>query len=115
MPRDRMAAMMTAFQTGVAPLLAASQPVNRDRLVRMDRAAGLDAVADPANSRSLALAADCLLGWGMPSDDLIAVTPPAAAGGTYGWTSGRHRALLARELGWTHVPARVLYPRSDAA
>lgn len=100
-PRADMAQMMDTFMTGLVPMLQADPSLNRDGLVAMDTIMGIggNGLVSP---RSLAFAWDCMIG----GSDLIAVS--RGSNGRFGWSSGRHRSLIAQTLGWTHVPARVL-------
>lgn len=99
--RDDIEAMMNRFASVILPMLQDPAGVNRDQLVRLDAILGSSA----DQSRTLAFAWDCLLSG---SDPIALTAPDPQAGPFYGWTSGRHRAVVAKSMGWTHVPARVV-------
>jgi hypothetical protein len=107
-PRDSMEQMMQTFQRDVLPLLKKGGALDRERLRRLDRAAGLDPDGTPTDPRNRVLAWDCMIGQGKRDDDLVAVSPPLPGETSHRFTSGRHRALVARALGWTHMPVRML-------
>lgn len=100
--RDHMTTMMRAFETHVVPKLGEIEnPM--ELLVSLQRESPQTVTpSDPA------FAYECMLG-GFGSSDTIAVDSlragPAALRGI---TSGRHRILIAKKLGWSHVPAKVL-------
>lgn len=97
---DEIETMMARFDREIVPLMSDPGGVSRDQLVQIDLMRG---TTDP--SQSLAFAWDCMIGGG----DVIALDAPhPLTGPQYGWTSGRHRALVARNLGWTHIPAKVI-------
>jgi hypothetical protein len=95
--------MMRNFMSVVVPMLRHPRGVTRDQLYALDV---MNGVGKSGNQRSsLAFAWDCLIG----GSDTIAVTAPhPLTGPKFGWQSGRHRALVARDLGWTHIPAKVV-------
>ena len=99
-----MKAMLETFMSEVVPMLRSDPALNRDALVATDRVMniGQGGLVSP---QSLAFAWDCMVG----GTETITLEPPhAATGGHFGWQNGRHRAMLARSMGWTHVPAKVL-------
>lgn len=100
-PRADMTQMMETFMTGLVPMLQADPNLTRDGLAAMDTIMGIG-VNGLVSPRSLAFAWDCMIG----GNDLIALS--RGSNGRYGWSSGRHRSLVAQSLGWTHVPARIL-------
>lgn len=103
--RDQMTAMMRTFRLRVLPRLARDGTTGREDLARVDRAAGRDPAQAPTDTANLGFAWDCLLGSGAREDDLIVID--VGYDGALSFNSGRHRALVARALGWSHVPARV--------
>ena len=100
-PRADMAQMMNTFMTGLVPMLQADPNLTRDGLAAMDTIMGIGANG-LVSPRSLAFAWECMIG----GNDLIALS--RGTNGRFGWSSGRHRSLIAQSLGWTHVPARIL-------
>jgi hypothetical protein len=94
--------MLKVFEEDVLPLLNRSGSVTLSKLYALDRKDGRTQAP-----WSRAFAYEFLVGIDRGSD-VIAVTgkgrpsrPP------YEWLSGRHRAFIARRLGWKFVPARV--------
>lgn len=105
--RDDIARMMQTFHRDVLPVLSRGQAVDRDGLRRLDMIAGLDPDGRPTDQRNRVLAWDLMIGNGQRHDDVIVLDAPQSEAGCFGFQNGRHRALVARDLGWTHVPARV--------
>ncbi|MEL6727060.1 MAG: hypothetical protein AAFP81_16165 [Pseudomonadota bacterium] len=103
--KTSMTEMMETFSTRLLPIMRARGTIDPDYLVKLDRAAGIAAHEAHGNPRSLAFAWRCLIS----GNDLIVLDAPNQLTGksTYDWTSGRHRSLIAKSLGWSHVPARV--------
>jgi hypothetical protein len=89
---------MRAFAEDLAPRLSGG--ASRDDLAAFDRAHGRDrgGIVQPD---SLANLFDVFFG-----SDPIAVSP--GTDGVFSLSSGRHRTEIARRLGWTHVPGRIL-------
>ena len=101
-PQDQMEAMMRRFADDILPLLRDPRGASRDDLIQLDKIGGRGSAAA---WQTLAFAWDCLIG---DNDPVVLNAPSSSTGGHYGWTSGRHRALVARRLGWTHIPAKVI-------
>jgi hypothetical protein len=93
-------AMMHVFQDKLLPLMASNPNIGRDNLHRLDQIGGR--LTPDGMGTSLSFAWDCMFGT-----DPIAVSR-GAPGQRLGWTSGRHRAVVAQSLGWTHLPARIV-------
>lgn len=98
--RDSMEAMLSLFAGEVMPMMRGPGGVTRDYLYRLDQRLG-----NGGGAGSLTFAWDCMVGG---SEPITLNRPHQLTGPKYGWTYGRHRALLAKSLGWTHVPARVI-------
>ena len=94
-----MEAGMRAFSTDLIPLLRKGK-ASRNDLAEFDSEHGRDGHG-PVKADSLANLHDVFFG-----SDSIAAT--LTADGFYDLSSGRHRAQVARQLGWTHIPARLL-------
>lgn len=97
--RDDIAVMMRTFADVIMPMLTVDRNLSADFLARQDAQVGRQ-TGDP----------DSLLGtWErlVSGSDPIALVHDHRANGRYGFNSGRHRALVARDMGWTHVPAFV--------
>ena len=88
--------MMRSFENNVLPLMRASE-FNANKLLHQFGESG------PVDSNSPVLAYQCMIG---SDDDTIVVSKTKA--GRYSFTNGRHRALVAIELGWKSVPARLV-------
>lgn len=95
--------MMRNFMSVIVPMLRHPRGVTREQLYALDV---MNGTVNIGNEReSLAFAWDCLIG----GRDTIAVTAiHPLTGSKHGWHGGRHRALVARSLGWTHIPAKVV-------
>ena len=74
--------------------------VGRNQLEQLDRLAGRN-----SSPHGLVFAWECMIGGNEP---IVVNAPHPLTGPSFGWTSGRHRALVARQLGWTHLPVRVI-------
>lgn len=95
--------MMRNFMNVVVPMLSHPRGVTRDQLYALDV---MNGVSNSSNQRSsLAFAWDCLIGG---TDTIAVAAPSPLTGSKYGWQSGRHRALVAKSLGWTHIPAKMV-------
>ncbi len=94
-----MEAGLRAFAQDLLPRMRAGT-ATRDELAALDRADGRDTggLIRPDNLANLH---DVFFG-----SDPIAVSPLST--GSYDISSGRHRIEIARALGWTHIPARLL-------
>ena len=94
--RDRIQRMMRSFENNVLPLMRTSEfNVNKLRY-QFEESGSVD-------SNSPVLAYQCMID---NDDDTIAVSKTRAGG--YSLTNGRHRALVAIELGWKFVPVRLV-------
>ncbi len=90
---------MQAFSRDILPSLNHAG-FSRDYLASLDQAVGR-CNGGIVHSESLANLYDIFFG-----SDPIAASPTTS--GTLDLSSGRHRAAVARGLGWTHVPGRML-------
>lgn len=99
---DEIAAMLEVFEREVLPAVFA-QGLQHNDLVNMDRRDGRTIGAS-----SRAFAYEYMIGFGRSSDVIAVNAPHAITGNRVTWESGRHRAMVARELGWNFVPARVI-------
>jgi flagellar biosynthesis chaperone FliJ len=104
-PHAEMKAMMLVFQGSVLPALA-----NNPSLIPDDFSGG---VGEESTSMSTTprFAYECMLGSFGSSDVIVLDGKQGCEIGKMGITSGRHRILIAKELGWSHIPARVLGAR----
>jgi tetratricopeptide (TPR) repeat protein len=98
--KEDMRTGLNAFRRDMLPALARRGHISRDDFVSLDRALGRASrgVIEPD---SVAHLYDVFFGI-----DAIAID--RNPGGGFSITNGRHRVVVARELGWTHVPARLL-------
>lgn len=107
--RDNMETMLKTFERDLLPVLARNPHVTLEELAEVDRA--LDRV-DPdgfVSSDSLTLSFESMIGTVRVGDVVVLDKVPGASGElVFEFSSGRHRALIARALGWKHLPARVL-------
>lgn len=93
---------MRSFYATLLPLLRSTPGTTRDDLAAIDKARGtLHGAAGAVHPESLSNLGDIFL-FG---SDVMAAEMDAA--GAYRLNSGRHRATMARDLGMSHVPARV--------
>lgn len=99
--RDQIEGMMQRFASKIVPLLMDPRSVTREELIQLDRVLGVGGEI----SETLEFAWDCLIGG---NDVIVVNRPHPLTGALYRFTSGRHRAVVARGLGWTHIPARVM-------
>ena len=103
---DDMRTMMQTFEKTVLPALMKDASLSSDGFLG-DQHSSLGVMAKIPR-----FAYECMLG-SPGANDVIAVDAMGAGGRSKrGITSGRHRIKLAKELGWTHVPARVLGNRN---
>jgi hypothetical protein len=101
--RETIETGLRAFQADMLPRFQAGR-ASRDEFFALDRELGRESHGQmPADN--LANLYDLLFG-----DDAIAVSP--LADGHYSFSSGRHRTAIARALGWSHVPGRILGGRN---
>ena len=98
--RDSMESMLLLFATEILPMMRGPGGVTRDYLYRLDQRLG-----NSSGAGSLTFAWDCMIGG---SEPITLNRPHRLTGPKYNWTYGRHRAVLAKSMGWTHVPARVI-------
>jgi hypothetical protein len=91
---------LNAFRKDMLPVLARSGHVSRDDFVSLDTSLHR-AVGGIIAPNSLANLYDVFFGT-----EPIAVDHDPKGGLSI--TNGRHRIAMARELGWTHVPGRLL-------
>lgn len=100
--KQEIKSMMETFEQDVIPAL------HENPFLSVDDFELYHAVERDELGKSARFAYECLLG-SFGSSDVIALD---ALGyeerNKRGITSGRHRILIARQLGWTHVPARIL-------
>ncbi|MBZ0149053.1 MAG: hypothetical protein K8F62_16145 [Pseudorhodoplanes sp.] len=101
--KEDMRAMLETFATGVVPALSETPGIDLDDFRQKDRAAGRNG---PTEAYSAAY--EFMLGRDNSSDTIALDAPHPLNGNRFGWQSGRHRALIARELGWKYIPARVI-------
>lgn len=99
-PRESMEAMLLLFSREILPMLGGRREVTRDYLQRLDQRLG-----NGSGAGSLTFTWECMVGGLEP---ITLDKPHSLTGRKYGWTYGRHRALLAKAMGWTHVPAKVI-------
>lgn len=99
---DDMRTMMQVFERWVLPALMKDPSLPADSFPRAQ------STTVGALSNSPRFAYECMLGnFGV--SDLVVVDAKGLDGQfKRGITSGRHRIKIAKELGWTHIPARVL-------
>lgn len=108
-PRDSVRTMMETFSNKLLPIVSRQGPLDREKLQAIDDERALaDRFPDPFDSTRLSVAYDCMIGRDGASDVIVLDVDPRSGNPKFGVTSGRHRLLIAKELGWTHVPARVL-------
>lgn len=100
--RDDIAAMLLVFERDVLPAVT-TEGLQHSDLVALDR---LDGRVSGATSRAFAY--EFMIGVGRASDVIAINAPHVLTGNRATWESGRHRAMVAKELGWTFVPARVI-------
>lgn len=98
-----IAAMMKVFERDLLPLLRSNPRISVEGLVKMDQE---DGRSSATAGRSFAY--EFLIGTTSGSDVIAVEQSPHGAGGRYFWQSGRHRALVAKKLGWQYVPARIV-------
>lgn len=97
--RSDIGLMMQTFADAIMPMLAVDRNLDADFLAQQD-AVRRKQPGDP----------DSLLGtWErlVSGSDPIVLSRDGGESGRFTFNSGRHRALVARDLGWTHVPAYV--------
>jgi|GEM_PF-2810995 len=99
---DDIAAMLQVFERDVLPAVTA-QGLQHSDLVALDRQ---DGRVTGATSRAFAY--EYMIGMGRASDVIAINAPHLLTGNRATWESGRHRAMVAKELGWNFVPARVI-------
>jgi hypothetical protein len=97
---DDIAAMLARFAEEIMPMMRDPRGISRSQLEQLDRLAGRT-----GSPQGLVFAWECMIGGNEP---IVVNAPHHLTGPSFGWTSGRHRALVARQLGWTHLPARVI-------
>lgn len=103
---DDMRTMMQTFEKTVLPALIKDESLTADGFL------GDQNSSVGVSAKIPRFAYECMLG-SPGANDVIAVDAMGAGGRSKrGITSGRHRIKLAKELGWTHVPARVLGNRN---
>jgi hypothetical protein len=104
-PHAEMKAMMVVFQESVIPALTDNPSLTPDDF---SASVGEERASLSTTPR---FAYECMLG-SFGSRDVIVLDGKKGEGiGKMGVTSGRHRILIAKELGWSHIPARVLGAR----
>jgi hypothetical protein len=99
---ERMRIGLQTFARDLSPLLRSSAHVDPDLLLAFDREHGRQGTG-VVRPDSLSNIFEVFL-----RSDPIAVSPDGDRG--YTFSNGRHRTEIARGLGWTHVPAKVLKP-----
>lgn len=100
---EEIQAMLKVFETKLLPALNAHTPVDADELAAADLAAGR------TDSRtSLSFAYQFMIGNNRGSDVIALDAPHPLNGERYTWQSGRHRAKVARSLGWKVIPVRIV-------
>ncbi|WP_209428304.1 hypothetical protein [Pararhodobacter sp. SW119] len=104
-PHAEMKAMMQVFRDSVLPALDENPSLTADDFAA-SRAEERDSM-----STTPRFAYECMLGSFGTSDVIVLDGQREKEIGKMGITSGRHRILIAKELGWSHVPARVLRSR----
>lgn len=98
-----IAAMMSVFERDLLPVLGANPQIELSTLKGQDRLAGKDAAAT-----GRAFAYEFLIGTSVGSDVIAIDRLDHHTGGRHGWQSGRHRALVAKKLGWRFIPVRIV-------
>lgn len=108
-PAEKIRLMMKTFMEDLIPILYERPNISVDELRKIDKFQGRDFDDQQfVSSRSMALAYQCILGVDQFSD-VIALNPSRSASpDSFDFTSGRHRALIAKKMGWSHIPARVI-------
>ncbi len=104
-PHAEMKAMMLVFQESVLPALADNPSLTPDDF---SASVGEERASKSTTPR---FAYECMLGSFGSSDVIVLDGKPGGEIGKMGVTSGRHRILIAKELGWLYIPARVLGAR----
>lgn len=91
---------LTVFVKEIVPLLQRGQSLSAEALSEIDKAAGRSGVFGFVHPDSLENIFRVMFG-----NECVAVSRTEN-----GWsvTNGRHRIAVARELGWSHVPSRIL-------
>jgi ribonuclease HI len=101
-PYDEMYAMMETFEKNVLPLLKNDPSLTAYDFPETGPGKASMRTASPR------FAYECMLG-SLGTSDVIAVDARSNNElSKRGITSGRHRIKVAKELGWTYVPARIL-------
>lgn len=90
-----------AFYGKLVPLLRSNPHLSRDELAKMDKEAGTDWTPSGIHPESLANLGDIFL---FGSDTIAAWRDP---NGQHKLHSGRHRTTIVRDLGFTHIPAKM--------
>ena len=98
--KQEMRAGLERFRREMLPVIARHENTTREDFVQIDKDLSRITSTGIVHPESLAQLYDVIFG-----NDSIAVD--ASRKGELVIISGRHRLSVARELGWTHVPARV--------
>ena len=106
--REKIVQMLRTFERDLLPVLAQTPDITPSRLAEMDRQLGRVPTTDGVRSDSLEFCFGYLIGTVRESDLIVMDVMKSEVGRRYGFTSGRHRALVAKELGWKFIPARVI-------
>ena len=104
-PKENMKEMLETFEYRLLPILTENKDVSVNDLMAVDKENTTE-----GSSSSLMLCHDSMIGSSQASDVVVLHSKPAANTGEreLGFTSGRHRTLVAKELGWKYIPARVI-------
>lgn len=106
--KAKITEMLKTFESDLLPVLAKQPNISQSELIEMDRKLNRLPSSDSVRSDSLLLCHGYMIGNMRESDLIVMDENTASSGSKFGFTSGRHRARAAKEMGWKFIPVRIL-------